>query len=242
MKKQSKIVSPYSFFSKFYDQHSNIVEKKIIFEKIQAMKNSNFQLILELACGSGNFLQYPLELGYNCVGIDCSKQMLDICKKKGENKTNKPLLIHGDIRQIQFRNRSFDLIVITSFSVCYLNKKEMCKLVQNVFEWLKPGGILYIDYLIPAGIRPHFDKKEQTIENIIYKTKILSLCQSQYKIEFEFSDNTEGTVIKEIHKGRAYTPEEISDCAELAGFSQIETNFLHLKHEDSVCNTICLKF
>ena len=89
--------------------------------------------ILEVMCGSGRFLISFKQLGYNIMGIDSSKEMLNKLKEKDKNAHYKCIDI------LKFYSKDFfDYIFITSGSVSLftdLNQcKEMLTKIQNLLS------------------------------------------------------------------------------------------------------------
>ena len=65
--------------------------------------------ILELGIGTGRFA-IPLSAKYRYIGIDISKGMLSVAKKKLENNKNVNLILM-DAEKLGFKNESFDNII-----------------------------------------------------------------------------------------------------------------------------------
>ncbi len=66
--------------------------------------------VLNVACGSGRLLSFLSEKGFEVVGIDFSKGMLNVAKKKTVGCRNLDLLI-ADAEFLPFRKDAFDEIV-----------------------------------------------------------------------------------------------------------------------------------
>lgn len=103
---------------------------------IQRVSNLN---IADLGCGS-----FPMrnltKLG-NIIGIDISKQELDIAAKKGINS-----LILGDVSVVPLRSSSVD-VVISTMALMLFDPLE--RVLFEINRILKPGGIGFI--LLPSS-------------------------------------------------------------------------------------------
>ena len=62
-----------------YDQFMQFIKK------IFKLNNLNPELVLELACGTGNFTKRLVDEGYDVIALDNSEQMLDVAREKCED-------------------------------------------------------------------------------------------------------------------------------------------------------------
>ncbi len=67
--------------------------------------------VLEIACGTGRIYLELLKDGVDAYGIDISKNMLEVLKKKARNLGLKPKVKKADTRNFKF-NIKFSLIII----------------------------------------------------------------------------------------------------------------------------------
>lgn len=78
-------------------------------------KNLNCANILELGCGTGRVSLALAKAGFNVVGLDLSKEMLDVFKQKlaslDENIKNRIEIVHGNMACFDL-NKKFDLIIV----------------------------------------------------------------------------------------------------------------------------------
>ena len=95
--------------------------------------------ILDVGCGVGVDAGYMYSKGFKVVGIDLSKGMLKIAKKRFPNVDFKLM----DLREIRFAPNSFDG-VIASFSLIHIPKDDVLGVLHKIHQILKNGGIVYI--------------------------------------------------------------------------------------------------
>ena len=69
------------------------------------------ELILDAACGEGEITVSLSKKGLRAIGVDKSGRNIEEASKKASRKRNKSKFIITDIRQMPFRNSSFDRIV-----------------------------------------------------------------------------------------------------------------------------------
>ena len=111
--------------------------------------------VLDLGCGTGEFMWRFLKDGFSVVGVDLSEKMLEIAEKKIENKYlgNKNYkLVNGNIIDYENINdfgneiNQVDYIVCNFDTVNYLkNEKEFLKFVEKCNKNLKKDGYLIFD-------------------------------------------------------------------------------------------------
>lgn len=96
------------------------------------------ETVLDLCAGNGLLSRHFVKKGASVVAVDVSKDLLEAIIETEEIQT-----IHSDIRDLHFENNSFDKIIIYA-GIQYLNHKEAIVLLKNIYNWLKPGGIVFI--------------------------------------------------------------------------------------------------
>jgi ubiquinone/menaquinone biosynthesis C-methylase UbiE len=99
--------------------------------------------ILDLACGTGRWLEILLRQGAAGVGIDCSTSMLRTARQKSAIASQ---LAHANCEMLPFRSESFDLAVC-SFALGHI--RELGCLVRELAYVMKPGGEVFITDLHP---------------------------------------------------------------------------------------------
>jgi SAM-dependent methyltransferase len=92
--------------------------------------------MLDLGCSSGGFLGLLRGDSWKLYGIEMSAD----CASRAETRTGAHVFV-GDILDAPFTPESFD--VITCFDVLE-HLYEPLKIMTKVSEWLKPGGIFYV--------------------------------------------------------------------------------------------------
>lgn len=104
--------------------------------------------VLDLGCGTGEFIFRMLKDGHNVTGVDISKKMLEIAVKKLEQKRcdeKKYNLIEENIINYK-HNEKADYIICNFDTVNYLkDEKEFLKFVKCCEGNLKKDGLLIFD-------------------------------------------------------------------------------------------------
>jgi SAM-dependent methyltransferase len=103
-------------------------------DKLTQYKKSG--ALLDLGCSSGAFLQSFQGEPWELYGIEMSRE----CARRAEARTGAKVFV-GDILEAPFPERSFDVISCCDvLEHLYEPRRVMAKVVQ----WLKPGGIFYV--------------------------------------------------------------------------------------------------
>lgn len=121
----------------FKDYKADVQKLQSIFEKHASHK---IETILEVACGTGNYLQF-LQNEYTVEGLDISSNMV----KEAQKKLPELNIQLGDMRQFDM-HKQYDAVVCLFSSIAYmLNEADLTKAVNSMVKHLKPGGLLIIE-------------------------------------------------------------------------------------------------
>ncbi len=108
-------------------------------------------LVLELGCGSGRLLKPLCEAGFQVSGLDLSPIMLQQAREILESYGFSAKLYEGDMIDFQIPE-VFDAVIIPYFSFMYVRtQEERIRLLQSVYEHLKPGGVFALDFDTSRG-------------------------------------------------------------------------------------------
>jgi len=201
---------------KDYTKEAEFVEEQ--FGKDKSLK------ILEIGCGTGNYLKAFLNKGYDISGVDISKEMLEVARKKCNCE-----LYQGDMRDFKIEKK-FDVILIMFDVLSYVNENEgIVKTLQNVREHLNENGKLI--FLVWNGLAVLSDPRGEGIREIekenvkvIRKfTPVLKANKQVVEAHFKYwlIDKESNKIIQEteeIHPMRIFFPQEIKYFLETNGF------------------------
>lgn len=93
--------------------------------------------VLELGCGNGRDAQEILKRTKNYLGVDGSKELVNIAKKKLPKAQFDVCLFD----KLKFPDCSFD-IIIDFASLMHLNKIKLTKILKEISHWLDDSGVL----------------------------------------------------------------------------------------------------
>ncbi|MFI3177579.1 MAG: class I SAM-dependent methyltransferase [Eubacteriales bacterium] len=179
-------------------------------------------LVLDLGCGSGTMTELMAQEGYDMIGIDCSREMLQVAMDKKEESRADILYLNQDMR-------SFELYgtVRAVYSVCdsinyIVDLQELREVFRLVNNYLETDGMFICDFNT-------IYKYEEVIGNttIAENREDCSFIWDNYydhKTHLNEYDLTlfirEGQLfqrVMETHYQRGYTIEEVTLQMELAG-------------------------
>lgn len=146
----------YNKLAKYYDKIKSSKDYKSECDRIHSLikefKKSKGKEMLDVACGTGNHIQY-LKKHYNITGIDLDKEMLKVAKKKFPGIK----FYQGDMRTFKLK-KQFDIIVCLFAAISHMTSKtQLRKTIKNLSNHLKPGGILILEsFITPDSFTPNF--------------------------------------------------------------------------------------
>ena len=102
-----------------------------------------------LDCGAGG--QTPplalfYEYGFKTTGIDISRNQIEASKTYGEKHDMDLNIIEGNMLDLAFPDESFSCVYSYNSSV-HLSKKDTRRAVDEMLRVLKPGGVMYINFI-----------------------------------------------------------------------------------------------
>ena len=102
-----------------------------------------------LDCGAGGDMP-PLGLfkfyGFQTVGIEIDEKAIASANKFAETQGMDLNIIKGDMTQLNFEDSSFDFVYSYN-SIFHMKKTEIEKAVKELKRVLKPGGLMFVNFL-----------------------------------------------------------------------------------------------
>ncbi len=129
---------------------------KTVLKTTKINPNTENLKIFEFGCGGCKHL-IPFALkGVSCVGLDCSKEVLERSKNyisevsKFSEKTLDIKLIYKDFLKYNDSKEEFDLVFHVGALEHFLDDKERMYALKKMFDLTKPGG--YVVSAVPNGV------------------------------------------------------------------------------------------
>ena len=102
--------------------------------------------VVDFGCGSGRFLLPLLADGIDIEGVDCSPDMLALCRQYATVNDLSPVLHQGDMQSIAL-GKTYQAALIPAFTLQILPNPSLA--LANIHRHLVPGGGLYLSTFIP---------------------------------------------------------------------------------------------
>ena len=174
----------------FYKKIYNTYEVGFIVNEIHPTSKD---VIIEIGSKTGNYVGAMKSNGYNIVGLDKSKAMVEYASKKYPECK----FIHGDpLEFMNFTSEYATAILLLDFSIYYISDRRA--LFYNCYHWLKPGGYLVLhlvnrhmfDPVAPAA-KPFTLVSPQSVAPARITNSDVVFNNFNYKSKFEIEGNNE---------------------------------------------------
>jgi 2-polyprenyl-3-methyl-5-hydroxy-6-metoxy-1,4-benzoquinol methylase len=111
---------------------------KLYVDQILSIRKSEpGEHLLEIGCGSGDFLVEARDRGYVVRGLEFSGHAVSVANARLGSEA----VIQGDIETAGFRESAFDIIVFSDVLEHVRNPKSF---LSSVYRSLRPGGLVFI--------------------------------------------------------------------------------------------------
>ena len=141
-------------YSNIYDflyTQKNYIKEFLLIKKIIKDNLSKPSSLIDLGCGTGKYSNLLTKLKLNVVGVDRSKEMLKIAKKKF-NKNKKLTFVNSNINKINLKKK-FDIISALFHILSYqTSTTNINSFFKNAHSHLKQNGILIFDFWFKDGV------------------------------------------------------------------------------------------
>lgn len=183
--------------------------------------------ILDVGCGTGEFILYLKKAGYDVTGVDLSENMLAIAHDKITAQGLSVRLFEQDMRSLE-NIGTFDVVTVFCDSLNYLQTEaDVQKSLREFYSVLQPGGQLLFDVHSIFKMESIF--KEQTFT---YNSEELAYIWQSFEGDHPFSVEHELTFFvveenglyrkfQEWHEQRTFPIEDYERWLKDAGFTNI---------------------
>ena len=205
---------PFEDLARYYDplmEHVNYDRWFFITVALAELLPSPFRH-LDTACGTGTLVEMLRKIGWDSAGLDLSPAMVHAARKKD----GKPPVAVADLRALPC-SESVDIVSCLFDSLNFLLEEEDLQLaLRQLYQVLRPGGILYADIITERMVTEHFEGQEWEEDNDGFSSRWRSHYDHTAGIaESHVRVNTGSTsVIAE----RVYSQEKVEAMLREAGF------------------------
>ena len=194
--------------------------------------------VLDLGCGTGEFILRFLKDGFTVIGVDLSEKMLEMSEKKllKNNFINNYKLVKENIINYENINENneiqqVDYIICNFDTVNYLkNEKEFLKFIKKCNQNLKKDGYLIFDAVTEDIFEEIFENDifldEEPEYTSIWRHERLSEKKHLVEIDLFIRENENDNLFRkynEIQHKFIYEPEWIVETVQNNGFEVFDT-------------------
>jgi len=181
-------------------------------------------LVLDLACGTGNMTLRLAQMEYDLIGVDVSEDMLAEAQRKSYEAGFNILFLKQDMRKLDLYG-TIDAVVCVCDGMSYiLNEEDLLAVFKQVRLFLNHGGVFIFDmnteYKFKEILQNRvFEDEGAGGESYVWENQYDPQTKiNEYHIMFTTSD---GETFSELHRQRAYTPENVQALLLEAGFEAV---------------------
>jgi SAM-dependent methyltransferase len=190
-----------------YDRENDTYIEDVSFIDKWASKTEG--LIIDLACGTGRATIPLASKGYNLIGVDLHKGMLNEAKRKTSNLELKIEWIEQDCSKLDLNVKSNLIYSVGNSFQHFLTNEAQDGLLMSVNKHLETGGIFIfgtrfpnIEELLQPSTeeywRSYFDSETQNKVNVYTISKYDSLNQVQHNTTIRKYLNNDEEVVDEV--------------------------------------------
>ena len=193
---------------------------------IGAAKIQAHSQILDLCCGQGRHCLELARRGFkNVMGVDRSRYLIRLAKKRAQAEGLQVLFKEGDARNPRLAENSFDCVAVMGNSFGYFSdKQDDEKVLQTIGKILRPSGQLLLDITDGEWMKGHFDARSwEWIDEHHFVCRERSLSQDGERLisrEVIVHDEM-GVLADQFYAERLYTVEGIKKLLEKTGFRNV---------------------
>ena len=225
-------MSSYEGLAASYDALTTDVgyEKRADFlEKLFRRSRIPVHTVLDLACGTGTMTWLLTDRGYELIGVDGSEEMLAAAmEKSGQVEGSPPIFLHQSMPQLDLYG-TVDAAICCLDSLNYLTRPaDVQRTFRRLHLFIAPGGLLVFDINTVAKLaaldgQVFLDETEDAYcvwrAEYARRSRICSYYMDIFQLDSATGQWQRGT---ELHRERAYTPEELTAFLRQAGFRDIK--------------------
>lgn len=192
------------------------------YERAFLKHSGDFQLILDLCCGTGTLSKCLSKRGYDVIAVDESEEMLMVARGEMGGLSNPPLLICQKAQDLDLFG-TVDAAICALDSLNYIPPDDINRVFQRLRLFIRPGGLFLFDIKTPDSFisldgQTFVDERENIIciwqANLLHDRK--AIC---YDMDlFTNQGNDLWKKETEEHIEYLYSPEELQSLLLMNGF------------------------
>ena len=203
-------------FAKIYNIDWHYFSQKLANKILEIIPNKDS--LLDLGCGTGNFLALLENDFKRCVGIDISNGMIEIAKQKCKNAE----LMIGNVLDFNFPDK-FSLITCNYDMINHLNNlDEWTKVFFNAYKHLTDDGYFIFDFntLVSYTYLNIDEEVKYETENFKYVSKDYIVDKNHARLTIKVFDKNDNYLSSIDQTESFYSAEEVALKLKEVGFKE----------------------
>ena len=212
----------YGGFASVYDEFMDNIPYDAWYEYLHGLLKEygiSDGIVVDIACGTGEITRRLSQDGYDMIGIDISKDMLNIARQKCDPDV---LLLCQDMRQMDLYGTAKAMVCLCDGMNYLCRKEDLLQALQRVRLFMDHGGIFIFDMKTPyfyqdiLGDRTITDNREDASyiwENFYDEDERIN----EYDLTLFIKEGELFRKFEETHYQRCYSLEEVKEAAKEAG-------------------------
>ena len=155
-----------SFYHQLYAHRNDREAIHFIDNLLPTLQPSTHAKMLDLGCGGGRHAKYLASKGYHVTGLDLAASSIQQAQR---NAVDNLQFYQHDMR-VAFGKNYFDYVLnfFTSFGY-FETDAEHSKVIHNISQSLKPGGLVMMDYInVAYASHQLVTSEEKNIDGVRY--------------------------------------------------------------------------
>jgi len=155
-----------NFYHQLYAHRNDREAVHFIDNLLPTLQPATHAKMLDLGCGAGRHSKYLASKGYHVTGLDLAASSI----RQAERYKVENLQFYQHDMRVEFGRNYFDYVLnfFTSFGY-FDTDAEHAKVINNISQSLKPGGVVMMDYINVAYASRHvIASEEKNIDGVRY--------------------------------------------------------------------------
>jgi len=222
-----KRVGPYKKLAEIYDRlmdHVDYNQWSAYVLQLITKYHPNPQTIIDLSCGTGNFLFLLYEYFKFFLAGDLSEEMIYQSWKK--NKSEQIYLFVNDIQEIAVKDCQFDCALLLYDTLNYIIDEKLLKQsITEIRRILNPSGLFIFDIVTDKHCREHYaDNYESEYWDRVGYSRHSYYDEKKGYQYTEFRIVKNGHTYFEEHKQKIYSVDFLKGALINSGFDLLESD------------------
>ena len=194
-----------------------------IIGKVLKLTQLKAKSALDLCCGPGRFAIALAQRGFSVTGVDRTKYLLDRARARARAARVQVEWVQQDMRDF-VRREAYDFVLSMFSSFGYFEVRDEDAIVLgNIFESLRPGGMLLIDLFGKETLAKAFQNAlAETLPDGTMLVQQPRIVDGWNRIVTDWTVIRKGRARKFTFQINLYSGQELRQAMERAGFADVK--------------------